>query len=246
MMPQPCPTGAPTLLRATDIEGQPADRLACLKALRDKWTNELQHLVMSDPERAQHLAEALDDLAILMGRADGRARNNLIRNSLLAMNEAIRIIDELTRAIEGDPWHGSPAASIVRDVTATTAAARPHAGVHSIWEIVRHMTAWTAEVARRLDGHPPGQPQEGDWPPPSGPGDDDWRRDVAALVEAHHRLLRLIATLSDESIQAPPAEHRDRPAGSGVTHYVLLHGLAQHHAYHAGQIALLKKLAPAG
>jgi hypothetical protein len=69
---------APILLRAMDIEGQPADRLACLEALRDKWTKELQQLVMCDPERAQHLAEALDDLAILMGRADGRVRNNLI------------------------------------------------------------------------------------------------------------------------------------------------------------------------
>ena len=158
------------------------------------------------------------------------------------MSEATRIIDELTRAIEGDPWHGTAAAAILGDVPARTAAARPHASVHSIWEIVRHMTAWTAEVARRLDGHPPGQPQEGDWPAPSGPSDDDWRRDVAALVEAHRHLLRTIATLSDDSIQAPPAGQRDRPAGSGVTHYVLLHGLAQHHAYHAGQIALLKKL----
>lgn len=30
--------------------------------------------------------------------------------------------------------------------------------------------------------------------------------------------------------------------GTGVTRDVLLHGLAQHHAYHAGQIALLSKL----
>jgi uncharacterized damage-inducible protein DinB len=162
------------------------------------------------------------------------------------MTEPIRIVDELTRAIEGDPWHGSAATSILRDVATETAAARPHPAVHSIWEIVRHMTAWTVEVSRRLDGHPPGEPPDGDWPAPSGPSDDDWRRDVAALVEGHRRLVRTIATLSDERMQAAPAEPRDRPAGSGVTHYVLLHGLAQHHAYHAGQIALLKKLATAG
>ena len=34
---------------------------------------------------------------------------------------------------------------------------------------------------------------------------------------------------------------RDRSLGSGVSRYVSLHGLVQHHAYHAGQIALLKK-----
>ena len=29
--------------------------------------------------------------------------------------------------------------------------------------------------------------------------------------------------------------------GTGVTYYDLLHGLAQHDTYHAGQIAVLKK-----
>ena len=31
------------------------------------------------------------------------------------------------------------------------------------------------------------------------------------------------------------------PLGTGTSFYVLLHGVAQHDAYHAGQIALLKK-----
>jgi uncharacterized damage-inducible protein DinB len=161
------------------------------------------------------------------------------------MTESARIADELTRAVESDPWHGAAAAAILRDVSAKTAAARPHAAVHTIWEILRHMTAWTGEVARRFDGHPPGQPQEGDWPAPSGSTDEDWTRDVARFIDRHHRLLQRIATQSDDRLHQPPAEHRDAPAGSGVTHYVLLHGLAQHHAYHAGQIALLKKMVAA-
>jgi uncharacterized damage-inducible protein DinB len=158
------------------------------------------------------------------------------------MTEASRLVDELTRAVEGDPWHGDSVSSILRDVTAATAAARPVERLHSIWEIVRHMTSWTDEVARRLDGHPAGQPQAGDWPPPTGGAEQDWSRDVAALIDAHRRLLRQIATVPDSSQGVMPAESRDRAAGSGVSTYVLLHGLAQHHAYHAGQIALLKKM----
>jgi uncharacterized damage-inducible protein DinB len=159
------------------------------------------------------------------------------------MTEANRIVDELARAIEGDPWHGNSATVILRDVTAKMAAVKPPANVHSIWEIVRHMTAWTNEVHRRVDGHPPAEPQEGDWPSPSGSSDEDWTRDVAALVEAHRRLLQKIAALSEATLQAPPVDARNRPAGSGVSYYVLLHGLAQHHAYHAGQIAVLKRIA---
>jgi uncharacterized damage-inducible protein DinB len=30
--------------------------------------------------------------------------------------------------------------------------------------------------------------------------------------------------------------------GAGVSHYELLHGIVQHDAYHAGQIAVLKKI----
>ncbi len=157
------------------------------------------------------------------------------------MSEADRIVDELTRAVEGDPWHGNSVASILDGVTAAAAAARPPADVHSIWEVVRHMTAWTGEVDRRLQGHAPAQPLEGDWPAPSGTTEHAWKADVAALMDAHRRVLQRVTTLSDASLQAPPVEHRDRPVGSGVSFYVLLHGLAQHHAYHAGQIALLKK-----
>lgn len=47
----------------------PSGDLHCLRGLRQKWTKELQRLIVSDPERAQHLAEALDDLAILIDRA---------------------------------------------------------------------------------------------------------------------------------------------------------------------------------
>ena len=77
------------------------------------------------------------------------------------MTEVQRIGDELQRSIEGDPWHGDSASAILRGVDARTAGARPPGGAHSIREIVRHMTAWTNEVAHRLEGHPPGEPQEG-------------------------------------------------------------------------------------
>ena len=158
------------------------------------------------------------------------------------MPEAARILDELTRAIDGDPWHGDPVARILDGVTAERARRRAGAA-HTIWEIVRHMTAWTGEVRRRLDGHPAGEPQEGDWPAPSGNDEAAWERDKAQLFAAHRQVLDAVRGLSDEALFAPTSDQRDRETGAGVTRYVLLHGLAQHHAYHAGQIGVLKKAA---
>lgn len=172
-------------------------------------------------------------------------------------SDASLMVDELSRGVDGDAWHGSPVSVILRDVTMTRASARPReimsgppkpadadvgVGGHTIWEIVRHMTAWANEVARRLDGHPAGQPQEGDWPPPGGDTEEAWRRDVAAFFDANRRLIEKVKTLSDNQLHAPSVDFRDRAAGSGVPYDVMLHGLAQHHAYHAGQIAMLKKL----
>jgi uncharacterized damage-inducible protein DinB len=161
------------------------------------------------------------------------------------MAEAARIADELSRAVHGDPWHGDAVMTILGGVSAASAAARPPGGAHSVWEIVRHMTAWTNEVHRRLDGHPPGEPQEGDWPAPSGATAEDWTNDVRGLRGAHRRLIDRVTSLSDATLHAEPSEARNRPAGSGVSLYVLLHGLAQHHAYHGGQIAVLKKIVSA-
>jgi uncharacterized damage-inducible protein DinB len=156
--------------------------------------------------------------------------------------EAVRIADELTRAMENDPWHGDSVSVILSDVTPEIAAAKPNAAVHSIWEIVRHMTAWTAEVERRIDGHPSGLPEKGDWPAPSGETEKHWKQDVEALMRAHGRLRDKVKTVSHASLVAPTRDPRNRPTGAGVTRYVLLHGLVQHHAYHAGQIAILKRL----
>ncbi|HEU5170363.1 MAG TPA: hypothetical protein VFU46_07490 [Gemmatimonadales bacterium] len=50
-----------------------------------------------------------------------------------------------------------------------------------------------------------------------------WRREVARRL--------------DDVVGAA----RDAPTGSGVSCYVMLHGLAQHDAYHLGQISLLKR-----
>ena len=155
--------------------------------------------------------------------------------------ESDRIIDELNRAIEGDPWHGDPIARILDGVNAARASARPLAAAHSIWEIVRHLTAWTNEVGRRLAGHPAAVPEEGDWPASAGTDEAAWRGDLSRLFEAHHRLVASIASYSDAALAEPTKDPRNRETGTGVTRYVLLHGLAQHHAYHGGQIALLKK-----
>ena len=156
--------------------------------------------------------------------------------------EVARLIDQFKRAIDGDAWHGDPVMKVIARASFAKAAAKPPSASHSIRDIVRHMTAWTNEVRSRMNGAPAGTPKQGDWPKPLGSGAAAWKAEKAALLAAHEALIADLSTLTDEQLFEPIKDPRNRRTGTGVTKYVLLHGLVQHHAYHSGQIAILAKL----
>ncbi len=101
------------------------------------------------------------------------------------------------------------------------------------------MTAWVNEVERRLRERAAPLNGEADWPPPVEHGADAWERDKAALRDAHVKLRMTIRDFSPRRLADPVVNDE----ADGTSFYVMLHGLAQHDAYHAGQIAILKKAA---
>jgi uncharacterized damage-inducible protein DinB len=158
------------------------------------------------------------------------------------MTELERIVRELEHAHDGSPWHGPSRASVLADVTVEEAARRPSPQGHGIWALVLHMRAWTGEVARRLrEGHPR-EPAEGDWPSLPEPSAQAWRDSLASLEQAHRALIAAVRETSPQRLDERAGTEADAPLGSGVTYRVMLHGLAQHDAYHTGQISLLKRI----
>lgn len=157
------------------------------------------------------------------------------------MREVDRLADLVERVVEGDPWHGPSVVSLLHGVAARDAAAAPVAGAHSIRELVVHMTGWAREVSARLGGAPAGAPEAGDWPAVGHAGEAAWKAALVALVESHRALAAAIRAAADSALDTPVADHRDAAAGVGLSRYLTLHGLVHHTAYHAGQIALLKR-----
>jgi uncharacterized damage-inducible protein DinB len=150
---------------------------------------------------------------------------------------SVRTISEcITRSVSGDPWHGPSLEALLADVTPEEAAAHPIPGAHSIVEIVRHLAAWFEEVGSRLQGHAPGDPAEGDWPPTC-----PWAEAHSKLAAAHAGLQRTLAGTKDTQLGDRVGAVRDAPLGTGVTFETMLVGLAEHDTYHAVQIALLKR-----
>jgi uncharacterized damage-inducible protein DinB len=152
------------------------------------------------------------------------------------MSEIKRIEDQLKRAFEGNAWHGPGVLEILKDVSASRAAARPLPGAHSIWELVLHITAWESVCRRRLEGDRAQIPDEEDWPAVGETSEVAWEQAKQALIEGHHQLRQAIGQLDESRLDEPIL-----PDMSSV--YVTLHGAVQHDLYHAGQIAILKKAA---
>jgi uncharacterized damage-inducible protein DinB len=150
--------------------------------------------------------------------------------------EMVYLANLIKRAVTGPAWHGPSLDQVLDGVTAPQAAAHPIAGAHSIWELVLHAAAW-AEISRdRLRGERIADPSpEEDWPPVTATADDAWRAAVGRLRDAYRALAFDVRQLDDESL------HEIMP-GLEYSRWVLLHGVVEHGLYHAGQIALLKKM----
>jgi uncharacterized damage-inducible protein DinB len=159
------------------------------------------------------------------------------------MLEKDRLLGLLRDAFDGDPWHGPPTASLLDGVSAAQAAGRPSPGAHSIWELVRHMTAWKLEVARRIDAGDARMPEMGDWPDAGPPTEANWRSALDDLRAAHERLIEAVSRFDEGKLDAMIGDLRDPPTAAGVTNYVTIQGILQHDAYHSGQIAMLKRIA---
>lgn len=151
-----------------------------------------------------------------------------------------QLLRQIDQAYDGKSWHGTNLRGSLRRVTLAQAAWRPAPGRHNIWELAVHAAYWKYAVRRRLTGEArAGFPLEGSnfFTRPGAGTEAEWTRDVALLRDEHRQLRAAVAGLSDERL--------DRPAAGGNTLVVdLVAGIIAHDLYHAGQIQLLKRLAP--
>jgi len=151
---------------------------------------------------------------------------------MLGMRAIERLLEQLNAAYGGPAWHGPSLRELLEGVGEEQARARPIANAHSIFEIVVHVRAWMDAVSERLAGSERELTTEEDW--------SDVTRTVwsAALEELDHAESRVC-----DAVARLRADDLDKPVpGKRYSVYVLVHGVIQHNLYHAGQIAVLKKV----
>ena len=148
------------------------------------------------------------------------------------ITETGRIADQLRRLYDGPSWLGPTATEIIQDIDEAAARRRTLAHAHTIWELVLHIAAWLRIARDRLTATELRDVGEAEnWPPMEG----SWEEAKSSLETEVHALGQAILNFPEKRLE------EQAPAPEAQTFYQLLHGVIQHSAYHAGQIALLKK-----
>ena len=150
------------------------------------------------------------------------------------MTETERLLRQHDLVLHGNAWHGDAIWKILDGISAESAAHRPIADAHSIWEIVMHMTYWEGVGAQRLAGQRAREDEALNFPAMPSVTEDNWRQTLERFRASNEEFSKALWKLD--------VAHLDELTAAGKrSFYDEAHGVIQHNVYHAGQIALLKK-----
>jgi uncharacterized damage-inducible protein DinB len=151
-----------------------------------------------------------------------------------------RIKNFLNASFHGGAWHGPSILELTKGLSAREAAFKA-GNVHTIAELIYHITSWRIFVVKRLQGDD------------SYNIEDDkmnWGN-FGKIDQFELETLMMEMTLSQDELIKELDTKDDAfldkiVPGSEYPYYTLVHGIIHHDLYHAGQISILKKLAAAG
>ncbi|RFS19516.1 DinB family protein [Chitinophaga silvatica] len=150
------------------------------------------------------------------------------------------ITEHLAKSLEnlyrGEPWLGVTFTEQLSRVNAQQAIKTLDES-NSIWQLVNHVIFWHQRVLRRIYNEP--LEQDGDLPDfymPENHGEENWQHTI-------HRLKHSFDLIATAIRNFPATEIYDTFPGTEHPAIYYLQGLAEHDAYHLGQITLLSKYA---
>jgi len=162
----------------------------------------------------------------------------------MADAEIRTLLELIDQAFDHHSWHGTNLKGAIKGLDTKTAAWRPAAGRHNIWELILHAAYWKYIARRRLLGEKRGSfalKGSNFFRRPAKGRDDEkaLKADIALLAETHKSLREAVAGLKTKDLAK-------MPPGTTTTTLALIMGIASHDLYHAGQIQLLKRLSKRG
>jgi hypothetical protein len=150
--------------------------------------------------------------------------------------EIEKIVYSLHEVLDGEPWYGQSFSAIIKDINPLLVFEKPN-GQHSLAELLYHMITW-AEFAENIFDETKSKSmksfEEMDWRT-IDPAIHTWKKGLEIFKTVNEKIIAQLLAKDDSFLENPVVE-REYNAG------FLLNGLVQHHIYHLGQIAYVKKL----
>jgi hypothetical protein len=144
---------------------------------------------------------------------------------------------ELTKLLEGGSAHAGFERA-VEDFPAEYRGNKPEGAPHTAWELLEHLriAQWDMLEFSRDHKHVSPKWPEGYWPKSAAPPDSEaWDRSVEAFLKDNEAMRRLVAD---------PKLDLYTPFGHGEGQTLLREALqvADHNAYHVGELIFLRRL----
>ncbi len=150
-----------------------------------------------------------------------------------------RIRHLLNSGFHGGAWHGPSIMEAVKGLTPREASFKTPT-VHTIAELIYHITSWRIFTLKRLQGDSDYQidTEKKNFGQSAKVDQFELETLLMELSLSQDELMRELNTKEDEFL-------RLMVPGSEYDYYTLIHGIIQHDLYHTGQIMILKKMANA-
>jgi len=148
-------------------------------------------------------------------------------------NQIQLLLTEYDQTMSGQAWYGEPVWKILDGIDAGCASAQPLPGMHTIWQLVMHMMFWEEVAIRRFSERV--EPDlSGNFPSTAALDEPIWRKTLDQFRRSNAKFREALSRLDPATLDQtnPGGKYSFRGEAMGVI---------QHHIYHVGQIALLKK-----
>jgi uncharacterized damage-inducible protein DinB len=146
-----------------------------------------------------------------------------------------RIVKLLNAAFHGGAWHGPSALEVIKPVKPKQTEFKL-GNVHTIAELMYHMTSWRIFAIQKINGNAEYEIEEDKNFGKFGKIDEfELETLLMEMSLSHDELLSVLVDKNDDFLM-------ETVPGAEYDYYTLLHGIIHHDLYHTGQIAVLKKL----
>jgi hypothetical protein len=151
------------------------------------------------------------------------------------MNDPVR--EQVINILRGGHAHVT-LEDAVKNFPAKLRGAKPKGAEHSAWELIEHLriAQWDILEFSRDAKHVSPKWPEGYWPKSSKPASDAaWKKSISSIKKSLLAMLKLVENPKTDLYAKIP-----HGSGQNILREALL--VADHNAYHIGQIVLLRRL----